>query len=287
VRAAALSEAPVAEPAVADERLVTLGGAVTEIVFALGFGERVVAVDATSGWPPAAEALPKVGYYRAVSAEGLLAQQPTRVIADAQAGPPATLEALTTAGVPLTLVPDAMTVEGTQARIRAVGEALGVPEEAGRLADEVARAVASARGAIPAGHSTPAVLFVYSRGARTQLVAGRNTAADAMITLAGGRNAVTAFEGFRPLTAEAVATSAADVVLMPEHSLEEMGGLPALLQLPGMAQLPAVQQGHVITLDDGLLLSFGPRLGEAVGLLVEALHPWRVAPADMPVAGAP
>src|SRR5690606_33392795 len=80
------------QPAFAAERIVTLGGDVTEIVFALGAGAAVVATDVSSVHPAAAAALPKLGYQRTLSAEGVLAQAPTLTLASDEAGPPPVLD---------------------------------------------------------------------------------------------------------------------------------------------------------------------------------------------------
>jgi iron complex transport system substrate-binding protein len=119
----------------------------------------------------------------------------------------------------------------------------------------------------------PKVLFVYARGAGTLMVAGRATPADAMIRLAGGRNAVEDFDGFKPLTAEAVVAAAPDVVLMLSRGVESLGGPAAIWTQPGMAQTPAAAQQRLVVMDDLYLLGFGPRLADAVRDLGRQLHP--------------
>ena len=264
-----------AEAAAELRRIIALGASVTEVVAALGAGDRLVAVDVTSEYPPEVATLPKVGYFRAVAAEGLLSLTPDAVLADAQAGPPAALDAVAAAGVPVHRLQDGWTVEATAARIEQVGELLGRQAEATALAQQVVQGVAAARAGLPADTSRPRVMFLYARGARTQLMAGSNTAAHAMIELAGATNALSSLEGFRPITAEAVATADVDVILMPADSLQELGGIEGLGQLPGMSNNRAWQAGAVVGMDDALLLGFGPRLPEAVSTLISALEPWR------------
>ena len=109
-------------------RIVSIGGSVTEFVYALEAQDHLVAVDATSRHPPEATAKPSVGYMRALSAEPILSLDPTLVLAVADAGPPSTLEQLRAAGVRLVTIPDDPSPHGIVGKARAVAAALEVPE---------------------------------------------------------------------------------------------------------------------------------------------------------------
>lgn len=253
-------------------RLVTIGGTVTEIVFALGAGEQVVAVDTSSTYPPAATQRPKVGYQRQLAAEGVLALNPSAVLISSEAGPPEALEHLRNAGVPLIEVPIEYSVAGAQQAIRSVAQALGREAQGEALIAQMERELAAARQVVAGFSDRPRVLFLYARGPNTVNAAGRDTPAQAMIELAGGQNAITEFDGFKPLTPEAAAAAAPDVILMFESGLESLGGVEGLLQVPGLAQTPAGQQRRIVAMDGLYLLGFGPRLGAAVRDLAQALH---------------
>ena len=82
---ALISALPLLAFAAPQEKIVTLGGDVTEIVYALGASSSLVARDSTSQWPQAANVLPDVGYLRQLNAEGILSMRPTLVLASAQA----------------------------------------------------------------------------------------------------------------------------------------------------------------------------------------------------------
>jgi iron complex transport system substrate-binding protein len=264
-------EAP-ANEVVDATRLITVGGSVTEIVFALGANDRLVGVDTSSIYPPdATEPLPKVGYQRQLSAEGVLALSPTLVIATEDAGPPPAIEQLRSAGVRILIVSATPTLDSARERIRAVGDALGKSAEARALVATLDREMAEATARIRG--ERPRVLFIYARGADTVNVAGAGTAGNAMIELAGGVNAVEGFEGYRPLTSEAAVAAAPDIVLMPSHGAESVGGAASVLDLPGISLTPAGRNRRVVTMDDLLLIGFGPRTGQAVGELVTAFHP--------------
>ena len=109
-----------------EQRIVALGGPVTEIVYALGAEVHLVGVDASSLYPKAAQELPSVGYFRQVPAEGVLSLGPTLVLASEETGPPATLEQLRSAGTRVEVIPSAASADGAKEKIRAVAEALNL-----------------------------------------------------------------------------------------------------------------------------------------------------------------
>jgi iron complex transport system substrate-binding protein len=256
-----------------EERLVTVGGTITEIVFALGRGGEVVGVDTSSVHPEEATRLPQVGYQRTLSAEGLLSLSPTLVLVSSEAGPPAALTQIRGAGVRLVEVATGNGIEAARGTIRAVAAALDRQQRGEELVGALDRDLARASAALAGANSRPRVLFVYSRGGSAAMVSGTGTAADVMIRLAGGDNAVTDYEGFRPLTPEAVVTAEPEVVLIPSRGLDALGGREALFALPGLGLTPAGREQRVVTMDDLYLLGFGPRTGQAVHDLVFALHP--------------
>lgn len=261
-----------ATPAAAAERIVAVGGAVTEIVYALGMGDRLVAVDSTSTWPAEADALPDVGYMRQLSAEPIVAMAPDLVLALDSSGPAATLDQLRAAGITLALVPDRPTAEGTLDRIRSVGAILGREAEAGALAGRVDAELKAAMEAGPADGTKPSVLFVMNAGRGAPMGAGEGTAAEGIIALAGGRNAITGYRGYKPLAPEAVVAAAPDVILAMRETVDAAGGAKALLELPELRQTPAARAGRLVAMDGLLLLGFGPRTPQAVRTLATELQ---------------
>jgi iron complex transport system substrate-binding protein len=253
-------------------RIVSIGGPVTEIVFALGHGDRVVAVDTSSVYPAAVTSLPQVGYQRTLSAEAVLAVSPDLVIASADAGPPAALDQIRAAGVRIEIIPAASTVEQAAARIEAVGGVLHEPARASRAAAQLRVDASAARKRCCAGeHRVSKAVLVYARGAGTVLLAGTGTPAAAMLELAGARNAVTGFAGFKPISAEALVAAAPEAIVIPARGLASIGGETGLLALPGVADTPAGRAHRIVAVDDLLLLGFGPRLPAAIDELARGL----------------
>jgi iron complex transport system substrate-binding protein len=252
------------------ERIVTLGGPVTETVYAFGLGDRVVGADVSSLYPADVLEKPRLGYFRSASAEGILSLEPDLVLALDGLGPPPVAEQLRAAGVPVVLVPETGTMAAAERRVRTLGQALGRTGSADSVVARMRGALADAAARRP--ERAPKALFVYARGAGVVNVAGAGTAADLVMRLAGAENAAAGFAGFRPLTAEAAAEAAPDVIVIPTRGLESIGGAEGLFRQPGLAQTPAGERRRVIAVDDALLLGLGPRVGEGVLRLAEALR---------------
>ncbi len=262
---------PLAARAEPPERIVSVGGSVTEILYALGQGDRVIAVDSTSLYPAEAQDLPQVGYVRALAAEPIIALEPDLVLAEADAGPPAVLQQMSEAGLKVELVPDRPSADGVGAKVRAVAEAAGQAERGSALAGGVDQAFADLAKRRDGLSSAPGVLFLLSHSG-APLAAGRGTSADAIIRLAGGRNVMTDFAGYKPLSPEMAVLAAPDVLLLTTQGLDQIGGLSQLSQDPALVQTPAVRDGRVYAYDALLLLGFGPRTPEVAGQLMRDLH---------------
>ncbi len=243
-------------------RIVSIGGANTETIFALGCASSIVGVDSTSTFPAEAAKLPQVGYQRTLSAEGIASLEPDLVILPATAGPPAAIAQLRTLGIPLLQLEEGFSIEATAARIHAIGKSLGREEAAQKLVADLQKSCEDvSRPAVP----TPGVLFVMSAGGRAPMVAGTETAADAVIRLAGGRNVVADFTGYKQLSPEALVLLNPDIILTTSRTMETAGpGSNPSALLPGLELTTAGRNRRVIVMDDLLLLGFGPRTGEAL-----------------------
>jgi iron complex transport system substrate-binding protein len=264
-----------AEPA---PRIVTLGGDVTEIVFMLGDGARIVATDETSSFPEAAANLPKLGYLRSLTPEAIIAAGPDLVIASSDAGPPTVLAQLSAAGLRVETLSGEDSLAGVLAKIARTGALLGRLEQADTLARDITGRMEAVAAAIAAQPERPRTLFVLAAGQGGLMAAGGKTAAKAMIELAGGVNAVDGYDGFKPLSPEAAVAAAPEVIVVPAHVVNAVGGLDALRAFPEIALTPAGSQGRIVVMDALLLLGFGPRTPDAVAALARALHPSLVLP---------
>lgn len=254
------------------DRVLAIGGAVTEIVYALGEGDRLIGRDSTSTFPPEATALPDLGYMRALSPEGVLSVGPDLILADADAGPPEAVAAIEAASVPFVEVPAEESAAGVAARIRTVAHALGVDEAGETLAARVEAEIRAAEQA--AAVETPRrAIFVLSVEGGRLMAAGEGTGADAMLRLAGAENALSGFEGYKPVSAEAVLAAAPEVVVMMDRAGSHGADAETVLSVSGLAGTPAAEAGALVRMDGLFLLGFGPRTGAAVAELHRALYP--------------
>lgn len=268
----ALAGASLAQEA---DRVLSIGGSVTEIVHALGQEHRLVARDTTSTFPPKATELPDVGYARALSPEGVLSVAPSLILAIEGAGPPEAIEVLAQSGVTYVNIPEAQSAEGILAKIIAVGAALGVPDRAEVLATETRGALETAAertAQVPEG-ARKRVLFILSLQGGRILASGRDTQAAAIIAMAGGINAVTGFDGYKQMTDEAVAEAAPDVILMMDRTGDHAILDEQLFALPSIRVTPAGATESIVRMNGLYLLGFGPRTAKAALELNTALYP--------------
>ena len=253
------------------DRIIPLDGDIAEVVFALGAGDRVVATDLSATFPAEADALPQIGYQRALNAEPILAFEPTLLIGTDIAGPPTAIEELERVGIPVAIVPTPADASGPGTKIRAVAEVLGIPDDGERLAAEVEAAVAAVE---PLRTERPLrVAMLYLRGDNTQLVFGTGTSIHWLIEAAGAVN-VAAEMGITDtaeITAEALTVAAPDVLLVTEDGLRSVGGVEALVTMPAVAGTPAAAAGAVLAYDAQFMLGNGPRTGEFLARLVADL----------------
>ena len=255
-------------------RLVTLFGDLTEIVYALGVEQYLVARDTSSVYPAATEELPNLGFAGALNAEAILAMEPTLVIGTDMAGPPGVLEQLREAGVEVVLLEELNGLDAAQIKIRVVGEALGIPQTAEALALDVERRLAEVMAEAAEIERPLRVLHVYVRRGGVQLVSGAGNRAQAIIEAAGGLDAAAeiGIEGWQPLTPEALVAIDPEVYLVMDLGLGVVGGIEGLLEIPGMAETQAGRARRVISMPDLYLLGFGPRLPEAIADLAAYLR---------------
>ncbi|MDI4664565.1 ABC transporter substrate-binding protein [Xanthobacter autotrophicus] len=253
-------------------RIVSIGGAVTEILFALGLGDRVVAVDQTSRYPAAARQRPDVGYSRALSPEGVLSIGPSLILAAEGAGPRSTLDVLEHASVPVVLIPEAHDKAGVLAKIAAVAKAVGEEERGRALAAEVAADFAAVEEMVAALPGRPRAVFVLSASGGAAVVGGADTSADAIFRLAGVTNAMAAIKGFKPALDEAAMVAEPEAVVVMQGGGQVLDA-DTVFSLPAFAGTPAARERRLVAMPGSYLLGFGPRAPRAARDLAAALHP--------------
>ena len=251
----------------AASRVVSLGGDVTETIYAIHAESELAGVDSTSTWPVAAKTLPDVGYVRQLSAEGVLALRPDLILATHDAGPETVIAQLRAAGVRIETLPVSRSAADIDGKIRAIGRLTGHADEADALATQVARDFAALATAVAAMPAHPRVVFLMSAGQGSPMAAGDDTAADRAIVLAGGMNVAKGMSGYKAMSPESLVALKPDVILLMREREAAVGGVQGVLAMPGMADTPAGKSKRVFFIEGQALLGFGPRTAtEALSL---------------------
>lgn len=245
------------------ERIVSVGGSLTEIVYALGAEELLVGSDTTSYYPPAAEDLPKVGYQRSLSAEGILSLNPDLLILSEESGPPTVLKQLESAGVSFLVNKAGRSLDDVKTNIQSIAHALDRADKGEELIQSIDNTYQELQQTILDNPESKKVMFIMQIAGGAPLVAGTNTAADSMIRLSGATNVVSDYEGYKPLTPESLIVLKPEVIIMTDQGLEQAGGIESVLKSPGIAITPAAQQGNIVSMDSLKILGFGPRSANA------------------------
>ncbi|WP_420149970.1 heme/hemin ABC transporter substrate-binding protein [Spirosoma sp.] len=249
-------------------RIVSLDGTVSEILCDLGLQSHLIGVDVTSTYPESLQKLPKVGHNRNISAEGVISLKPTLVLTSVNAGTkPGVIEQIKSAGINVITFQQEFSVAGTKKLIQDVANTCQVPSRAKPLIKKLDADLAQVKKVT----NSPKILFIYARGTGTMMVSGKGTQVDKMIELAGGVNATSGFDNYKPLTAESLVSANPDVILLFDTGLESLGGAEGLAKVQGVAQTNAGKNGRIIVMDGHLLTGFSPRLGKALQELTQKI----------------
>lgn len=240
------------------DRIISLNGAITETLASLDVAGNIVGKDVTSTFPADLKAT-DLGHVRSITAESILALQPSVVFGTTKDVNPNLNEQLKKANIPLVLIDQEYSIDGSKKLITEVATKLK-KDNYQPLLDNISAKIAT----IKTSAKKPKVLFIYARGAGNLMVAGTGTPLHSMIELAGAENAAAAITDFKPLTPEALLTTNPDVILMFDKGLQSLGGVDGLLKIEGIATTNAGKNKKVVTMDGQYLSGFGPRVGEAV-----------------------
>ncbi len=251
---------------IAQERIISIGGDVTEIIYALNAEQNLVGRDSTSMIPQAVNALPDIGYMRQLNAEGILALKPTKVIATEVAQPSIVLEQLKSAGVSVDTIPFKYSAENVVEKIKKVGESLGKQTQAVTLAENFANELK----AIPNLPLDVRILFVLNRAGANQTVAGKDTVADEAIKLIGAKNAMGNNVRFVPISQEGVIAANPDLIVMTRLGIQSLGSIEKVWELPGIAHTNAGKNKQLVIVEDIAFMSFGLTTPKALLTLRQA-----------------
>jgi iron complex transport system substrate-binding protein len=261
-----------AEPEPVDSsRIVSLSGDITETLFEVGAGDRVVGVEVTTVAPEPATSIPIVGVGRFITAEGVLGVDPTLVIGDTQSSPATALDQIRAAGPAVEILDVPGSFEDLYDKFTVIGALVGEPDEAGALVERVEGEVEQAMALAEVGDIR--IAYVYTRGPDVNLLFGDGMTTRPLIEAAGAVDAGAdiGIIGTTAVTAEALVEAAPDVIIVPAEGVELLGGVDAFLELPGVSQTPAGRSGAILAYPEGDFLTFGPRIADSLTLLIDDL----------------
>ena len=233
-------------PAAAKERIVSIGPATTELILALGGEQSLVATDVSS---PEPRGVPKVGYHRALAAEGILSLSPTLVVGSDEMGPNSTLDQLRRANVKVEVMATAPTLANLNERIDTLAHLLGDQAAGSKLKEQIA--AQSDTLAAQAKQNKPLkVAFLLLHKGQPTSIAGGNTTASALVTLAGGVNPVAGLHDYKPVSTESLIELQPDLVLVSGRDWQQYQDPDAVLsQVPALSATPAGKNKAIHAID--------------------------------------
>jgi iron complex transport system substrate-binding protein len=261
-----------------DQRIVCLSKHLTEMVFALGKGHDLVAVDLSSTYPDSAKLLKTVGYHRALSPESIIAMNPELVIHSNDIGPENVLPQITNAGLNIKVFGGANTIDSAKLLLKDLGSFFGEDVKADSIIKKMDDDIAIAADSLKALNliDTPKVMIIHFGRANNVyfVMSGRNGVGDQMIKLAGGKTAIYDAKGARQISAEAVATANPDIIIATDFGFDQMGSMDKFIEgVPGVSLTNAGKNKRIVLFEEHDLVYFGPRSGENILKLMKLLHP--------------
>jgi len=255
------------------DRIVSVSKQMTEFLFALHLGDKIVGIDLTSTYPPETKKLTTVGYHRHLNAEGIISLEPSVVIHQGDIAPATVMTQVQQVGIPVKVYPAGSTIDSAKIVLAMVAHDYGADSVAKRLNDDLDRQLQKADSIVKTYSTRPRVLIIHFGQQRNQyFVMGTRGTANAMLTLAGGDNAADT-SSFRDLSAEVIAREQPDVILATDFGFDRLGGsMQKFTELPGIALTPAAKNGKIYRIEEHDLVYFGPRTGENIIKIAKLIH---------------
>ena len=242
-------------------RITVAGGSITEIIYALGQEEKLIAVDITSNFPEQAKNLPSIGYVRALSAEGVLSLAPSLILGENDMGPAAVMEQLARVGIDIKIIPEENTATGIIDKVSCVASILDMTEfEKDLVLTELKNEVNDLQNIVTENENNPKkVMFILGMESGSPTVGGIGTSADGFIKMTGGINVMSSFEGWKPVSTESIIEASPDFIIISNRGLSSFKTVEKLGQHPTLVFTPASKENNIIAMDGMAMLGFGPR----------------------------
>ena len=255
-------------------RIAVAGGSITEILYFLREEGRIVATDTTSNFPAEALSFPSVGYVRNLSAEGLLSVGPSLILGESDMGPPEVLAQIEQTGVEAITLSEVHTTEGILEKIRCIAGIVGASDAAEqRIRERLAPTIESLAAVRREHRRKPRVAVMLGLRDGVPLGAGTETSGHGLLEMASAENVFDDFDGWKPVTMEAMIKADPEFIVIPERGVESAGGVDGILGHPAVRLTTAARKRQLIAMDGMSMLGFGPRTLETALELASVLHP--------------
>lgn len=250
-------------------RIVSFAPSITEIIFALEQGQRLVGATLYSNFPPQAAQLPKVGSYVRLDIERIVALNPDLCIATKDGNPRKVIERLASMNTAVYVV-NPHNLDTIQEAIREIGAILNVADTATRLTGSMADRIQKVSSRVGGTVRRPRVFFQI--GISPIVSVGTGTFIHELIELAGGRNLARGKVAYPRFSREQVLTLEPDVIIISSMSRQAMFE-EAKAEWGRWPHMPAVRDDRIYLVDSDLFDRPSPRLVDALELLARLIHP--------------
>ena len=260
-----------------DMRIVCLSKQLTEMIYALGKGHNLVAVDLSSSYPDSAKLLTKVGYHMALNPEGIIAMKPDLVLHGNDIGPANVLPQITDAGLNIKVFPGGKSIDSAKILLKNLGIFFGEEKRADSIINKMDLDIARAADTLKAlGIKDSLKVMIIHFGMRNNnyfVMSGRGGVGDKMLRLAGCTPALYDGKGAREMSPEAVALANPDVIIATDFGFDKMGSMDKFISsVPGVALTNAGKNKRIVRFEEHDIVYFGPRTGENVIKLINLIH---------------
>jgi len=249
----------------APERIVSLAPSTTEILFALGAGEKVVGVTDYDDYPEEVKKLPKVGGFKGPNMEAIAAQNPDIVFASSLSGK-SSMEALENLGIPVVVL-EAKGIQEIYKSIEILGRITGTAAEGEKLFNEMKSKLDTIKEKV-SGLSKPKVFYIVDLNGN--YTAGKGTFIDELINLAGGLNVAGEAEGWVQYSVEKIVEQNPDIIITAPHA----GDINSIKTATGYKETEAVKNDRVFVVsDDNIISRASYRIVQGLEEIAKYLHP--------------
>ena len=242
-------------------KTVIAGGSLTEIVYFLEEEENIIGVDITSNFPEATSVLPSIGYVRALSSEGILSLKPSLILGENDMGPPLVIEQLSLTGLDVRILEEDHSSSGILYKIECLSKVFDTRAKDTLSKIDLIKEDISYLDKISQINEDSGikVMLILNMQGTSPIVAGLGTSGDGFINMTGASNAANQFEGWKPISSEAIIAYNPDYIIITNRGMSSFPDVQSLANTTSLRLTSAAQNGRILQEDGMAMLGFGTR----------------------------